>query len=203
MGSQCSLLPIMKMKMQLTPVPRRLVVTLCGRMSKWKREAKSLLFWQRPQVVRTLMPLRAWKLTFSRVSLKRSTLSSTTSTTSTISSPTSLIISCSLYLIVLLYIFLNRMFSTPPVMRCIVALVDQRKHLADTFKPVFESDSCFEHGNTLHQQYYEALVTFRASLADVWRLSASCQATHDLAIETWNRERSSHSETCHAEMVRK
>merc|ERR1712137_1178184 len=25
-----------------------------------------------------------------------------------------------------------------------VALVDQRKHLADTFKPVFESDSCFE-----------------------------------------------------------
>merc|ERR1712137_519572 len=84
-----------------------------------------------------------------------------------------------------------------------VALVDQRKHLADTFKPVFESDSCFKHGNTLHQQYYEALVTFRASLADVWRLSASCQATHDLAIETWNRERSSHSETCHAEMVRK
>merc|ERR1711874_272492 len=30
-----------------------------------------------------------------------------------------LLTSCSLYLIVLLYIFLNRMFSTPPVMRCI------------------------------------------------------------------------------------
>merc|ERR1712184_12520 len=203
MGSQCSLLPIMKMKMYLTPVPRRLVVTLCGRMSKWKREAKSLLFWQRPQVVRTLMPL---SVVINFLKGLTETVDSFFNNINNINNLLTNIPHHQLFpLLDRVIIHLSQQdvqYSTrDEVYR--VALVDQRKHLADTFKPVFESDSCFEHGNTLHQQYYEALVTFRASLADVWRLSASCQATHDLAIETWNRERSSHSETCHAEMVRK